>query len=128
MAVHPRKMIVLLVHGHEPGQEMEIGGSYFAKSTCQFDCSSQLEAMAPAASASTACGLSSAGTLWSSTLEWRSPFRRSSMRAARLQLRYRVIEMLAPLSWLSARITTDWRLPCVASEMVALNPAALATT
>jgi hypothetical protein len=37
-----------------------------------------------------------------------------------------VIEAL--LNWLSALITTDWRLPCVASERFAVNPGALAIT
>ena len=36
--------------------------------------------------------------------------------------------MVAPLNWLSALITTDCLLPRVVSEMLALNPAALATT
>ena len=36
--------------------------------------------------------------------------------------------ILAPRNWLSARIVTDCLLPVVRSEILALNPAALATT
>ena len=42
--------------------------------------------------------------------------------------RYFDSEILAPRNWLSARIVTDCLLPLVCSEMLALKPAALATT